>query len=242
MITFHASAVFHIRDGYTGRPLEASALLCMLDGAPVRPLAKPDGYLVLLNLTEGKHRLALRSHGYQEEWVDFQAGPDTLELAVTMKPGTDYPFREEVTRLELTVMEKGIPAAGRQLWLAAPAQWDLKIAQAKAETGTERFRLYCKGPQAAVPSGAYLIADGGDSEIVFLRSLEEELVTLTAPLLHSHSRSRPLLPAQRYHTDGNGRLSAVFQIPCTLEVYSEAEGLLASLPLERGINHQTIHL
>ena len=115
MITFHASAVFHIRDGYTGRPLEASALLCMLDGAPVRPLAKPDGYLVLLNLTEGKHRLALRSHGYQEEWVDFQAGPDTLELAVTMKPGTDYPFREEVTRLELTVMEKGIPAAGRQL-------------------------------------------------------------------------------------------------------------------------------
>lgn len=242
MITFHASAVCRVRDGYTGRPLEASALLCILDGIPLRPLAKPDGYLVLLNLTEGNHRLTLRSHGYQEEWVDFHSGQGTRELEVTMKPGTGYPFRQEVTRLELAVTEKGTPAAGRQLWLAASAQWDLKIAQTKAEAGAVQFRLYCKGPQAAVPSGPCLIADGADSEIVYLRGLEAELVTLTTPLLHSHSRSRPLLPAQRYHTGPDGRLSAVFQTPCTLEIYSEADGLLASLPLERGVNRQSVDL
>ena len=242
MITFHASAVCRVRDGYTGRPLEASALLCTLDGAAVRPLAKSDGYLVLLNLTPGEHRLTLRSHGYQEEWLDFQAGQDTRELEVTMKPGAGYPFRAEITRLELTVTENGLPAAGRQLWLAAPAQWELKIAQTRAEAGTDQFRLYCKGPQSAVPPGAYLIADGGDSEIVLLRSLEEELGTLAAPLLRSHSRSRPLLPAQCYHTDSCGRLSAVFQTPCTLEVYSEANRLLASLPLEQGMNRQAIYL
>ena len=55
---------------------------------------------------------------------------------------------------------KGVPAAGRQLWLAAPAQWELKVAQTRAEAGSTQFRLYCKGPQAAVPAGAYLIADG----------------------------------------------------------------------------------
>lgn len=242
MITFHASAVFRVRDSYTGRSLEASSLLCTLDGAPARPLAKPGGCLVLLNLAPGEHRLALRSHGYQEEWMDFRTGSGTLELEITMKPGAGYPFREEIIRLELTVTRGGLPAAEQQLWLAASAQWELKIAQSKAEAGADRFRLYCKGPQAAVPSGAYLIADGGDSEIVYLRELEEEMGTLAVPLLHTHRRSRSLLPAQRYHTDGVGRLSAVFQNPCTLEVYSETDGLMASLPLERGINHQVIRL
>lgn len=242
MITFHASAVFHVRDGYTGAPLAGSALLCALDGMPLRPLAKPDGCLVLLNLAPGTHRLALRSHGYQEEWVDFQAGPDTLEMELTMKPGAGYPFRGDIIRLELTVLEQDAPARGRQLWLAAPAGSELKVAQTRAEAGADRFRLYCKGPQAAVPSGAYLIADGADSEIVNLRGLEEELGTLASPLLRGHSRGRPLLPAQRYHTGPDGQLSAVFRTPCTLEVYSESDGLLASLPLERGVNRQVIHL
>lgn len=242
MITLHASAVFHVRDGYTGAPLEGSGLLCTLDGSPVRPLAKAGGHLVLLNLSHGPHRLALRGTGYQEEWVDFQAGPGTPELEVTMKPGAGYPFRGDITRLELTILENDQPAQGRQLWLAAPARWDLKIAQTKAEAGTDQFRLYCKGPQAAVPSGAYLIADGESSEVVFLRSLEEEMGTLSAPLLHPHRRSRPLLPAQRYHTDQNGRLTAVFQGACTLEIYDPQRGLVTSLALEQGENQQIIQL
>ena len=35
MITIHASLVCRVRDGYTGRPLEGSALLCSLDGTAV---------------------------------------------------------------------------------------------------------------------------------------------------------------------------------------------------------------
>ena len=242
MITFHASAVFHVRDGYTDRPLDGTGLRCTLDGAPIRPLVKAGGYLVLLNLSHGPHRLALWGAGYQEEWVDFQAGPGTLELAVTMKPGAGYPFRGDITRLELTVLENGQPAQGRQLWLAAPARWELKIAQTKAEAGTDQFRLYCKGPQTAVPAGAYLIADEENSEIVFLRGLEEEMGTLSAPLLHAHRRSRPLLPAQRYHTDQAGRLTAVFQGACTLEIYDPDRGLVASFALEQGENQQTIQV
>ena len=242
MIVFHASIVCRVRDGYTGKALEGSSLLCTLDGAAVRPLAKPDGYLVLLNLAPGDHRLALRSHGYQEEWVDFSSGQDTSELEITMKPGAGYPFREEVTRLELTVTENGAPAAGRQLWLASPTGGELKIAQARAEAGENRFRLYCKGPEAAVPAGTYLIADGPCSEIVSLRGLEAEVGTLAAPLLRQHGRSRSLLPAQRYPTGAAGRLTAVFRTDCTLEVYDEERGLLASLPLERGENRRTISL
>lgn len=243
MITFHASAVCRVRDGYTGRILHSSALLCTLDGAPVRPLAKTDGILVLLDLTPGRHRLTLRAAGYQEEWVDITASREqTPELEITMKPGEGYPFRGATTRLELTVIAGDLPAAGRQLWLAAPTGPELKVAQTKAEAGTDRFRLYCKGPEAAVPSGAYLIADGAESEIVFLRSLEEEMGTLAAPLLRDHGRSRSLLPAQRYHTGADGRITAVLQTACTLEVYDEERGLLASLPMEQGENRRTISL
>ena len=242
MIAFHASAVCRVRDGYTGRPLEGASLLCALDGAPVRPLVKPGGYLILLNLSQGPHRLALRCHGYQEEWVDFPVEGGTLELEITMKPGPGYPFREEVVRAELTVTENGAPVSGRQLWLAAPARWELKIAQTRAEAGAQQFRLYCKGAEAAVPPGPYLIADGADSEIVHLRSLAEETAALAEPLRRPHGRSRILLPAQRYHTDRFGHLSAVFESPCTLEICGEAGGLLASLPLERGVNRLDIRI
>lgn len=240
MITFHASAVCRVRDSYTGRPLEGAGLLCTLDGLPVRPLSKPGGILVLLNLEPGQHRLTVRSGGYQEEWVDISAGTGTAELEITLKPGAGYPFLGEITRLGLTVLEGGAPAAGRQLWLAAPAGPELKVAQAKAEAGCEQFRLYCKGAADAVPTGAYLIADGENSEIVTLRSLEGDMATLAAPLLRTHSRSRVLLPAQRYHTGPDGQLSAVMQAACTVAVYDEETGKLSTLVLEPGENRQAI--
>ena len=116
------------------------------------------------------------------------------------------------------------------------------MAQTKAEAGADQFRLYCKGPEAAVPAGPYLIADGADSEIVLLRGLEGETATLAAPLRKGHSRSRPLLPAQHYRADAGGRLSAVFQTACTVEVFAEEGGLLASLTLSPGENAQTLPL
>ena len=240
MINIHVSAVYRVRDGFTGQAMEPSGLVCTLDGAPFRPIGKAGGYLVLVNLAAGPHRLSLRCHGYQEEWVEIRPGRGTQELDVTMKPGEDYPFRQEVTRLTLTLLEGGEPAAGQQLWLAAPGSAELKIAQTKVEKGCTNLRLFCKG--AAVPAvpGTYLIADGKDSEIVLLRSLEGEIGELLEPLQHSHGRSRALLPAQQYHTGTDGVLRAAFPGPCTLEVCGGRGELLASLELIQGENQQMI--
>ena len=41
MIRIHVSAVCRVRDGFTGRAIEASGLVCALDGAPFRPVGKP---------------------------------------------------------------------------------------------------------------------------------------------------------------------------------------------------------
>lgn len=240
MIAVHVSAVCRVRDGYTGRPLAPGGLLCALDGAPCQPVRKPEGYLVLTDLVPGRHRLSLRCRGYQEEWVELTAGEDTQELDITMKPGPDYPFRLAVTRLELEVLEKGAPAAGRQLWLAAPGGPELKIAQTRAEAGSTQTRLFCKGPLLPAVPGSYLIADGADSEVVVLRALEGETGTLAAPLLRSHGRGKLLLPAQSYHTDGAGRLSAVFREPCTVEVCTREGIPLGSLELQEGENRRQL--
>ena len=174
--------------------------------------------------------------------MEFQADGGTRELDITMKPGAGYPFRQTITRLELTVEAAGHPAAGRQLWLAPSGLFELKLAQTKAEAGEEQLRLYCKGPEERAPMGAYLIVDGTNSEIVGLLSFAREMGALTTPLRRTNSRGKLLLPAQRYHTGADGKLAAVFRAACTVEVYAEEAGLLASLKLEEGENRQTIPL
>lgn len=238
MISIHASAVCRVRDGYTGREMRPSSLVCAVDGVPCRPVGKEGGYLVLVNLSHGPHCLSLRCRGYQEEWVEFQADGGTRELDITMKPGVGYPFGGAVTRLMLTVREKKVPAAGRMVWLASAGP-ELKIAQANVEAGERDMRLYCKG--AAVP-GAYLVEDGKNSEIVILRALEGETGHLAAPLKSGHSRSKRLLPVQRYHTGEDGMLTAVFRAPGAVQVYDEDKGLAGCIELAEGENELTVKL
>lgn len=236
MISIHVSAVCRVRDGYTGRELPSSSLVCALDGLPCRPVGKPGGYLVLTNLADGPHRLSLRGQGYQEEWVEFQADGGTRELDVTMKPGEGYLFRQTVTRLTLTVLEKKVPAAGRVMWLASDGL-EMKLAQAKAEAGEREMRIYRKGPPLL---GAYLIEDGKNSEIVTLSALEGERGILAAPLKNSHSRSKRFLPAQRYHTGEDGRLTAVFPSPGAVQMYVQDRGLIGQVELSEGINELSV--
>lgn len=60
MIRRRLSAVFLVRDGFTGRALQSGAeVRCRLDGAPCAPLWKAGGYLALCDLPEGEHTLTI---------------------------------------------------------------------------------------------------------------------------------------------------------------------------------------
>lgn len=238
MISIHVSAVLRVRDGYTGRELRADSLTCAVDGLRHRPVGKPGGYLLLNDLAPGPHLVSLRGRGYQEELVELTAGGGTWEVDVTMKPGPDYPFRRNVTRMALTVRDKKSPAAGRAVWLAVPGP-ELKIAQAKAEAGSDELRVFSKG---VIPPGPYLIEDGKTSEIAVLRELEGETALLGGPLRWGHARSKRFLPAQRYRTGEDGTLSAVFPAPCEVQVYAEGKGLIGAAQLAEGENQVTLSL
>ena len=241
MISFRVSAVCYVRDGYTGLPLQPSALLCKLDGLPCHPVRKKEGYLVFTNLAPGPHRLSLRCAGYQEEWVDFTLGETAVDLEVAMKPGRGYAFRTAVTRLTVTVSDGDGPAEGRVLWVAAPSVPEIKLAQTKAEAGEKSFRIFCKG-SVRPRTGTYLINDKEKSEIIRLVEMDGEMGLLERPLTFDHSRGKLLMPAQSYHTDEKGMLQAVFTRPCAAKLFSVEKGLLADITLAEGENTAEVTL
>lgn len=234
MIRTRVSAVFQVRDGFAGRIIEGSNLICALDGTTVRPTAKPGGYLVLTNLPAGEHQLLIRCVGYQDEYVEFTVEETGFrEIYVALKPGRQYLFRQSVIRLRLQLSDD---LQGKQVWISAPTVVECKVAQTKAEAGSKQFRVYCKGDQSVLPiPGSFLIEDGENSEIVVLKSLSEELGTVEAPLCRDHGRSRRILPVQRYRCDDDGQIYAAFSMAGTAVVYT-GSGAPVSLELSEGEN------
>ena len=194
--------------------------------------------MILTNLPAGMHQLLLRCAGYQDEYVEFTVEKEGFrELYVALKPGRQYLFRQSVIRLRLQLPEE---LRGRQVWISAPSPVECKVAQTKAEAGSNQFRVYCKGNPAAMPiPGAFLIEDGENSEIVVLKSLTEELGTLEAPLCRDHGRSRRILPVQRYRCDEQGQIYAAFSAAGTAVAYT-GSGTPRSMELTEGENQWSL--
>ncbi|MCD8331766.1 MAG: hypothetical protein LUB63_04445 [Oscillospiraceae bacterium] len=237
MIRIHVSAVFQVRDGFSGRIVEGSQLRCVLDGAGVRPVIKPGGYLVFTNLPEGDHRLALQSDKFQKELVDFTVTQDgSWEGYVALKPAQRYFFRCAVTRLHLTAQRGNSPLRGQSLWLTPPGAPECRVAQTKVGCGCTQLRLYCKTPALLPLPGPMLIDDGADSEVVPLLQLTGETGHLASALKWEHSRSKAVLPAQAYRADDEGQIFAAFPASGTVLVYLEGMGEAKRLNLIDGDN------
>lgn len=236
MIRVKVSAVFQVRDGFTGRALEGNRLVCLLDGGAVKPTVKPGGFLVLTNLPAGEHELTLRCVGFREERISFRVEDSGLfEGYAALKPGNGYSFHSSVTWLELQV-----PAGQETVWITTPCAAECKIAQTKAEAGEREFRVYCKGNPAllSIP-GYFLVEDGENSEIVVLGSISNELGSLLSPLQKEHSRGRRLLPVQQYRSDGERKLRAVFSSSGSVVIWS-GEGQPVTAELREGSNNVSI--
>ena len=209
MIRRSASAALLLRDGFTGRPVAlTAAVLCVLDGLPVRPMRKNDGYLVLMDLEPGEHILSLRCPGYREETLPLtvpKKGPAEGEIDFT--PGAGYRFPPDTARLRLTVPG----ASGKELWAAFPGQVKLKLAQKKKAGGEAVVRVFCAGDPARLPvPGTFLALDEAGPELVRFLSIREDAGELAAPFGKEHSRGIELMPARRFRTDENGTVELLF--------------------------------
>lgn len=232
MIRRCVSAVFLLRDGFSGRPLASGAQVrCTLDGVPVRPLWKDGGYLVFTDLPPGEHTLTVQRPFYRLEQRSFPVRPGEMwEDTVHLKPGTGYPFPAESAALELTVTEGRNPSAW-PVWLGMSGPAALKLAQDDGE-GTA-IRLFCRNAALLPVPGYFLIPEKSGGELIHLRSLLGESGELETPLEHRHPRGSELIPMQRYDPDGAGRLSARFPQAGTLWLC--CQGAVRSLELVPGL-------
>lgn len=241
MINIHVDAVLAVRDGFTGRPIERG-LVCTLDGEPFRPVSKAGGYLVFTGLAEGEHSLVLRGGYYRDEHITLRASRQSrTEIAVSMKPGSAYPFGGAYTRARITLTGKG--AAGAQVWLAAAEPlFEVKVAQDAVSKGDSEARVFikCSAAQLAMPCNL-LVEDGKSTEVVLLNELNDEIAYFTRPFAFSHKRSRVLRPAQLFTAGEDGVVEAAYRQPVKLS-YFTASGRAGTLELRSGDNSAEIAL
>ena len=233
MIRHTASAVFLLRDGFSGAALtDGSSTRCLLDGRPLRrPQWKREGYLVLTDLEPGEHTLMISRRGYRDEQVSILVGEGRpMEDTISLKPGAGYRFPQETVRISLKLLGGKEPAAGKQIWLGVPLRSRLRLAQEKAEAGDGEAHLFCEGNAAQLPiPGHFLLADKKAPELVYLRSLRAETGEFAPPLTLSHSRGTELIPMQPYGTDEAGRVQALLREPGTLMGFADGKVFEAQL-------------
>lgn len=231
MIHRRVSAVFLLRDGFSGRALSSGAQVrCTLDGAPARPVWKNGGYLVFTDLSPGKHELAVGQTCYQPDRRVFTVQEDGVwEDTVELKPGDGYPLPAQAAVLELTVTEGRAPSA-QPVWLGMSGPVALKLARASGEDAA--LRLFCRNAALLPVPGYFLIPEQAGGELVHIRAIREETGELDQPLLRGHPRGTELIPMQRYTPDGTGRLRALFPRAGTVWVY--CQGAARNLELAPG--------
>ncbi len=220
MIRHTASAVFLMRDGFTGVTLtDGSATRCTLDGRPLRrPLWKSDGYLVLTDLEPGEHILRISRSGFLDEVVTLQvADGRTIEDTVSLKPGVGYRFPAETVRVSLTLHSGEGPVSGERIWLGVLPRMQFKLAQEKAEAGDREAHLFYEANPALLPvPGHFLMIDEERPELVYLRTYRNETGEFYPALTCEHGRGTLLVPMQSYEADQEGKLCILFREPGTL--------------------------
>ena len=241
MIRRTASAVFLMRDGFTGATLtNGSATRCFLDGEPLRrPVWKREGYLVLTDLTPGEHVLLISRSGYQDERVPITVGDGRpMEDTIALKPGAGYRFPQETVRVELTLRRGGAPAAGERVWLGVPPRTRLKLAQEKNEPGDAEAHLFCDGNPGLLPiPGHFLMTDRKAPELAYLRSLCDETGEFAPPLTLSHGRGTEMIPMQSYCADESGVVRVLLTrlgLTDRMEVSLDGSYTLNELSFQRG--------
>lgn len=242
MIRMRANLVVRVLDGFTGRPLAPSAICWTMDGQSYRPIAKENGYYVLLNLSPGEHTLILQAGYYLEEKLTVQGGGEYRELLVMLKPGIRYPFGRAVTWLTLHVQQEKQPIPGKRVWVAARNPLvELRIAQESIPAGETTGRLFFpeSARTLALPR-EFLLIDGENTEICCLEELEEPRFAM--PLQAEHKRSCRLYPVQCYTSDAAGIIRAVFREPMPLEILIEGKKETIPLELSAGNNEVEITL
>ena len=232
MIRRTVSAALLLRDGFTRRPLSASAVvLRSADGGRCPAVRKPGGWLILTDLPEGPQELLLRCVGFRDEPLRLEPreGP-VREQAVDLTPDERYPYPQGTAFLSLTLNSGG--AADAALWAGRSGMPRLTVLQAKA--GQEKPLLLCRGPRENLPlPGAFLLPAGKKPELLRLRELNSGgEAAADAPPESTRKRGEELVPVRRVRVEPDGTARVAF--PDAGKVWLFCDGVSREVELYAG--------
>ncbi len=233
MIAVDVSLALELLDDFTGRRVKPAQVRFFLDGQPVRPIAKPDGWFLLVDQPAGEHALAIEGEGFQREELRFPGGPEgEREETLYLLPSPAYRFGRRVTTLTVRLVDRRRrPLAGRTLYRLGDARQSLRLAQDDAGPKSAALRLFRAESPARLPvPGLFYLEDGEAGELVRLTGMSGALYALEKPLASAHRRGCLLRPARALSTDAQG--CAFLALPGAAEAALLVPGK-AGLRLER---------
>ena len=222
----HVQLACAVRCSATGNPLTDSSLTVTVDGERKRYLRRDDGFLVFMDLKNGKHRLDFRHPYYHDAHctVTVTAGQTEIE-AVTMRPM--YVRGEHLCRLTVTGMAPETTA------YISGQTYSLQLQQSDCTEGTHTLRLFKKSAFKLIPPLRLLCADPDAPETCILMDmLGEDIWSLAAPLQHAHKRGVKFYLTQPYDARDDGTAQAIFFAPGPVTLLYENK--LHELTVEEG--------
>ncbi|MFD2673185.1 hypothetical protein [Marinicrinis sediminis] len=149
-----AGIILPLVDGYTGRPPALRQLTVCLNGVSVKPLCKPDGHMLLMDVPAGTYSLEVSSLFYLPAEMHVQVETDGHPVYATpliLKPHSAYPFPSGAALIRGSLAKRFREGSAKTDDPSAPplirgavqseSSAKARLSQVKAEKGTQLVKF-----------------------------------------------------------------------------------------------------
>ncbi|WP_138752596.1 hypothetical protein [Paenibacillus sinopodophylli] len=226
----HCSLVIAPIDIWTRRLPMSSALVVALEGVHKKPIRKPDGTYLFLDLVPGSYVLTVTSSAF----IPFKQQIETAELnklnpvvTVPLLPGSGYAYPSSVTGISFSLCDSsGASCDGASVWAHASEDSTAR-ARLVQDTlaGAETAFIGLLQGQTVAGESLLLRGQGMEELVQVAEVLPGGGLRFVQPLKQSYRRGASLLPAVQTRSAHNGVVILPFRgtLPRSFAVQAYAE-------------------
>lgn len=227
-------------DVWTRRLPAPSALIVTLEGVHKKPIRKPDGTYLFLDLSPGNYTLTVTSPAF----IPFKQTIETASLpklnpvvTVPLLPGPGYAYPAASTALAFPLCDaSGSPCAGAIVWAFASedAAARGRVAQDSLLAGAETVIIGLLQGQTVAGESLLLRGQGNEELVRVAEVLPGGGLRFEQPVKESYRRGASLLPAVQTRSGHNGIVILPFRgtLPRTFAVKAFAKSERGSAAAE----------
>jgi hypothetical protein len=211
------SLVIALRDGYVSGPPSDRNMEVRLVQYPRKPIGKPDGTYIFVDLDPGTYRLDISSTYYFRETRDISVGSSNRVIHIPLIPIPSYPYKPNDTLVRAIVAEaSGAPLrhAGVTATLLSDDCVKGRISEDKTVKGSDEITVASLTGKIEIGDRFLLVGRGSKEgrEIVCIREVLEhqKRFRLESVLTSSYSRGSLLYPIYATKTTERGELAIAF--------------------------------